>query len=171
MKKNLLSILILSLLVVNLVMTSIMLFSVRGTNKRTAEIVTDIAGVLSLELGTDAGGQTGMPSPEDSEYYTIPDMTITTRKAEGQEKDQYCIIGITLAINKTHEKYATYGGEAMANYEKLIQSEVISVISQYTADEIKLMQSDICDEILKRVQARIGSDVIYNVSISNIMFG
>ncbi|MBP5608184.1 MAG: flagellar basal body-associated FliL family protein [Lachnospiraceae bacterium] len=171
MKKNLLSILILSLLVVNIVMTAIMLFSVMGTNKRTAEIVTDIAGVLSLELGTEPGGQTGMPSPEDSEYYTIPDMTITTKKAPGQEKDQYCIIGITLAINKTHEKYATYGGEAMANYEKLIQSEVISVISQYTADEIKLMQSDICDEILKRVQTRIGSDVIYNVSISNIMFG
>ena len=63
MKKNLLSIVILSLLIVNIVMTAIMLFSVIGTNKRTAEIVTDIAGILSLELGTEAGGQTGMPSP------------------------------------------------------------------------------------------------------------
>ena len=171
MKKNLLSIVILSLLVVNIVMTAVMLFSVVSTNKRTAEIVTDIAGVLSLELDTEAGGQTGMPSPEDSEFYTIPEMTITTRRAEGAEKDQYCIIDITLAINKTHEKYATYGGEAMKNYEKLIQSEVIAVIGQYTADEIKLMQSDICEDILRRVQARIGSDVIYDIIISNIIFG
>ena len=171
MKKNLLSIVILSLLVVNIVMTAVMLFSVVSTNKRTAEIVTDIAGVLSLELDTEAGGQTGMPSPEESEFYTIPEMTITTRRAEGAEKDQYCIIDITLAINKTHEKYATYGGEAMKNYEKLIQSEVIAVIGQYTADEIKLMQSDICAEILRKVQARIGSDVIYDIIISNIIFG
>ena len=46
MKKNLLSILILSLLVVNIVMTAIMLFSVIGTNKKTAAIVTDIAGKI-----------------------------------------------------------------------------------------------------------------------------
>lgn len=171
MKKNLLSIVILSLLVVNIVMTAVMLFSVVGTNKHTAEIVTDIAGVLSLELDTEAGGQTGMPSPEDSEFYTIPDMTITTKRAEGSEKDQYCIIGVTLAINKTHEKYEAYGGEAMANYEAMIKSDVIAVISQYTADEIKLMQSDICAEILRKVQARIGSDVVYDITISNIMFG
>ena len=171
MKKNLLSIVILSLLIVNIVMTAIMLFSVIGTNKRTAEIVTDIAGVLSLELDTEAGGQTGMPSPEESEYYTIPDMTITTRRAEGAEKDQYCIVDITLGINKTHEKYATYGGEAMKNYEAMIKGEVIAVIGQYTADEIKMMQDDICAEILRRVQARIGSDVVYDVLISNIIFG
>ena len=171
MKKNLLSIVILSLVVVNIIMTAVMLFSVIQTNKKTAEIVTDIAGILSLELGTDGSGATGMPSPEDSEYYTIPDMTITTRRAEGDTKDSYCIIGITLALNKTHEKYETYGGEAMANYVDLIKGEVISVIGQYTAYEIKLMQPEICAEILKRVQARLGNDVIYDISISNIMFG
>ncbi|MCR5251190.1 MAG: hypothetical protein K6E50_11340 [Lachnospiraceae bacterium] len=171
MKKNLLSIVILSLLVVNIVMTAVMLFSVIGTNKKTAEIVTDIAGILSLELGTDGSGATGMPSPEDTEYYTIPDMTITTRRAEGETKDTYCIIAITMGLNKTHEKYATYGGEAMANYVDMIKGEVIAVIGQYTADEIRLMQPEICDEILKRVQARLGNDVIYDISISNIVFG
>lgn len=171
MKKNLLSIVILSLLIVNIVLTAIMLFSVIGTNKRTAEIVTDIAGILSLELGTEPGGQTGMPSPEDSEFYTIPEMTITTKRAEGQEKDAYCIISITLSINKTHEKYATFGGEAMGNYVDLIKGEIFAVIGQYTADEIRLMQDDIREEILKRVQSRLGSDVVYDITISSIMFG
>ena len=171
MKKNLLSIVILSLLVVNIIMTAVMLFSVIGTNKKTAEIVTDIAGILSLELGTDGSGATGMPSPEESEYYTIPEMTITTKRAEGAEKDSYCIIGITLALNKTHEKYATYGGEAMANYVDLIKGEVFAVIGQYTSDEIRLMQDDIRQEILRRVQAKLGSDVVYDISISSIMFG
>ena len=171
MKKNLLSIVILSLLIVNIVLTAIMLFSVIGTNKKTAEIVTDIAGILSLELGTESGGQTGMSSPEDSEFYTIPEMTITTKRAEGQEKDTYCMIAITLSINKTHEKYATFGGEAMGNYVDLIKGEIFAVIGQYTADEIRLMQDDIREEILKRVQSRLGSDVVYDITISSIMFG
>ena len=59
----------------------------------------------------------------------------------------------------------------MAEYADHVKSEVISVISQYTVDEIKLSQDAICDEILKRVQQKFGSEVIFDVSISNIMFG
>ena len=170
MKKNLLSILILSLLVVNIVMTAIMLFSVIGTNKKTAAIVTDIAGILNLEMA-DANGNASTVSMEATESYTLPDLTITTKRAEGDSKDSYCIIGITLSINKEHEDYAKYGGEAMAGYADHVKSEVISVISQYTVDEIKLSQDAICDEILKRIQQKFGSEVIFDVSISNIMFG
>ena len=166
MKKNLLSILILSLLVVNIVM----LFSVIGTNKKTAEIVTDIAGILNLEMA-DANGNANAVSMEATESYTLPDLTITTKRADGDTKDSYCIIGITLSINKEHEDYSKYGGEAMAGYADHVKSEVISVISQYTVDEIKLSQDAICDEILKRIQQKFGSEVIFDVSISNIMFG
>ena len=49
MKKNLLSIIILSLLVVNIILTVVMMLSVIKTNSATAELVTDIAGVLELE--------------------------------------------------------------------------------------------------------------------------
>ena len=97
MKKNLLSILILSLLVVNIVMTAIMLFSVIGTNKKTAAIVTDIAGILNLEMA-DANGNASSVSMEATESYTLPDLTITTKRAEGDTKDSYCIIGITLRL-------------------------------------------------------------------------
>ncbi len=106
-----------------------------------------------------------------TESYTLPDLTITTKRADGDTKDSYCIIGITLSINKEHDDYGKYGGDAMAGYADHINSEVISVISQYTVDEIKLSQDAICDEILKRIQQKFGSDVIFDVSISNIMFG
>ena len=171
MKKNLISILILSLLVVNVVLTAIMMFSVTSTNKKTAEIVTDIAGVLNLELNVDANGSSSAVSMEDTEVYSIPDsMTITVKRAEGETKDTYCIVNISLSLNKTHDDYAKYQPTLETN-EGLIKSEIIAVIQQYTADEIKLSQDQICDEILKRVQALYGSDFIYKVSISNIMFG
>ena len=39
MKKNLMTVLILALLVVNIVLTSVMLVSIVGTNKKTAQLV------------------------------------------------------------------------------------------------------------------------------------
>ena len=50
MKKNLLSVLILALLVVNIVLTTIMMLSITKTNSKTAELVTNIATVMNLEL-------------------------------------------------------------------------------------------------------------------------
>ena len=43
MKKNLLSIVILALLIVNVVLTSVMLFSVTGTMKKTANLIDSIS--------------------------------------------------------------------------------------------------------------------------------
>ncbi len=171
MKKNLLSIVILSLLVVNVALTAVMMFSVIGTNKKTAEIVTDIAGVLKLELDGEKTADAGAVSMEDTEVYSLAEsMTITTKRAEGETKDTYCIVNISLSINNKHEDYAKYQ-PTIATNEGLIKSEIISVFSQYTADEIKLSQPEICNEILARIQKLYNSDFIYNVSISNIMFG
>ena len=55
MKKNLLSVLVLVLVVVNIVMSAVMMISVVGTNKKTAELITSIATVLNLELYNPGG--------------------------------------------------------------------------------------------------------------------
>ena len=46
MKKNLMTVLILALLVVNIVLTSVMLVSIVGTNKKTAQLVDNITTCL-----------------------------------------------------------------------------------------------------------------------------
>ena len=53
MKKNLLTIIVIALLIVNIVLTGIMMISMMGTNKKTADLVSDIAAVLNLELGVE----------------------------------------------------------------------------------------------------------------------
>ncbi|MCR5389173.1 MAG: flagellar basal body-associated FliL family protein [Lachnospiraceae bacterium] len=175
MKKNLLSIVILSLLVVNIILTCVMMFSVMSTNKKTAAIVTDIAGILKLELDGQEGGESGeIVAMADTAVYQIPDqMTIPCKKAEGDAKDSYCLVKVAFSMNTKDEDYEKYGtAEAMAANEALIKSEVIAVISSYTVDEIKLDQDHICDEILERVQKLYdGSNFIYKVSFSDIMFG
>ncbi len=169
MKKNLLSLVILSLLVVNIVLTAVMLFSVLSTNKKTAAIVTDIAGILQLELNSGGDGA-GAVSIADTEVYAIAEQTISLEKEEGDTKDHFAVVSMSLSINMKHEDYEAYGADVV-NKEDLIKSEIISVISSYTATEARLpeVQEKMCDEILERVQNLYGSTFIYKVSFSNIM--
>ncbi len=170
MKKNLLSIVILSLLIVNIVMTAVMLFSVVGTNKRTAAIVTDIASILQLELEAGDGTDQAPVSLADTDVYEIPEsMTILLRREEGDVKDRYAVVSVSLAINMTHPDYEQYGD--VSTKESLIKSEIVAVISSYTASEARLSQDIICDEILERIQELYGSDFIYKVSISEMVIG
>lgn len=97
-------------------------------------------------------------------------MTVALKKDEGDDKDHYAIVAVSLSMNTKHEDYATYGADVAAK-ENLFKSEIISVISSYTASEAKLSQEAMCDEILKRIQAMYGSDFIYKVSFSDLMFG
>ena len=94
MKKNLVSIIILALLIVNIALTAIMMFSVIGTNGKTAALVTDIASAINLDLeGSKGDAQVNVPIA-DVVPYTIADMQILLKKdapAEGEEgegKDQ-----------------------------------------------------------------------------------
>ncbi len=50
MKKNLLSVLILALLIVNIALTGIMMFSTLSANKKTVQLVDQIAAILNMEV-------------------------------------------------------------------------------------------------------------------------
>ena len=75
MKKNLLSVLILVLLIVNIALTSVMMISVTGTNKKTAELVTNIATVMNLELSVP-GQEESAVSLADTDTYDLPELMI-----------------------------------------------------------------------------------------------
>lgn len=169
MKKNLLSLVILSLLVVNIVLTAVMLVSVLSTNKKTAAVVTDIAGILQLELNDSPDGA-GAVSIADTEVYAIAEQTISLEKEEGDTKDHFAVVAITLSLNMKHEDYEAYGAD-IVNKEDLIKSEIISVISTYTATEARLpeVQTRMCEEILDRIQNLYGSTFIYKAAFSNII--
>lgn len=169
MKKNLLSLIILSLLVINIVLTAVMLFSVLSTNKKTAAVVTDIAGILQLELNDSVDGA-GAVSIADTQVHAIAEQTIALEKEEGDTKDHFAVVSVSLSINTKHEDYASYG-EDIVNKEDLIKSEIISVVSSYTATEARIpeVQAKMCEEILERVQNLYGSTFIYKVTFSNII--
>lgn len=172
MKKNLISIVLLALLIVNIVLTAIMMFSVIGTNKKTAALVTDIASAISLDLGTEEEEEKEVVSMEDTVTYTIADMTIPFKKSEETEaedgsqdaKDHFALISVTFSMNSKHDDYKNYG-EDMASREELIKGKIFEVVNSHTMEEAQADTESIRLEILRKIQELFGSDFIFDATI------
>lgn len=167
MKRNLISVLILALLIVNIVLTAIMMFSVTSTNRKTAELVSDIASAISLDIssGFVSGEGAAAVSLEDTATYTISDMQIPMKRAEGDEKDHYGVITVTLSMNNKHEDFKTYGEGDLSGREDLIRGQIFELVGQYTMDEAKANSEQLKVDILKSVQELFGSDFIFDVTL------
>lgn len=171
MKKNLLSVVILALLVVNIVLTSIMMFSVTSASRKTSALVTDIASIIKLDVGTPATGEavvTAVPI-ENTEVYDIADkMTIPLAKGS-DGTDHYALVSVSLSLNTKDEGYKLYGA-TVAEKESLIKSVIIEVMSDYTVEEAQADQAALRQEILAKIQGLFDSQFIFDVSFSDIMF-
>lgn len=170
MKKNLISILILALLVVNVVLTAIMMFSVTGSAKKTAALVTDISTALNLELTRgEAGGEAEAIQMTDLVTADIPD-TLTIPLKPGEDgKAHYCLLGVSFYLNSKHDDYETLAPVFQGN-ESLNKSVIFSIVGEYTIEEAQADKAAIKEAILKAIQTEYNSDFIYRVEFSNIMF-
>ncbi len=160
MKKNLISIVILSLLIVNIVISSLTLFSVFGTNQKTAALVTDIAAAISLDLGTEE--EAVQVSIADVVTYDIAEMTIPLKTGE-DGKAHYALVSVTLSMNSKDEDYALYSD--LSTRESLIKGEINDVIAQYTMEQAKDNGALMEEQILENIQTLFNSKFIYDVTI------
>ncbi len=172
MKKNLLTVLILALLIVNIVLTTVMMVSVVSTNKKTAELVTNIATVMNLEL-TVPGGEVEekVVSMADTEVYNLEGgMTIPlVSPADGEQ--EYIMFEAAISMDTKNKGYKKYGGEKIGERASLIEDAITGVVSRHTQEECQNDFESIKAEILQALQELFDSDFIYKVAISNIKYG
>lgn len=176
MKKNLLTVLILALLIVNIALTTVMMVSVMATNKKTADLVTNIATVMKLEL-TIPGEEEAKEqiSLADTEVFNLTgSMTIPLAKevssdGETSGKQGYIIFDVAFSMNKKHSDYKKYG-ETITDRESLIKDAISTVVSSHTQSECRDDFDAIKDEILEAVQDLFQSDFIYSVAISGVKY-
>jgi flagellar FliL protein len=177
MKKNMLTVLVLALVVVNIVLTAVMMISVMGTNRKTSELVTNIATVMNLELTTPGGEAATAPqvSLEDTAVHNLEgSMTIPLAKTVGEDgtqdgKQSYIVFDISFSMNTKHEDYKKYG-ETIADRDSLIKDAITTVVSSHTAEECRDDFDTVKAEILKAIQDLFQSDFIYSVAVSGIKF-
>lgn len=173
MKKNLLSVLILVLLIVNIALTAVMMISVTGVNSKTAELVTNIATVLNLELYNPGGVPLADVPLSETETYSIKDFMVPVSDgAEGSSKTNYFMFTLTLYQNIKHEDYKSYGGtEKLAALESSIKDTVTGVIRTHTLEECQNDLDTINEEVLAEIQKMFDSNLIFKIGISDIKFG
>lgn len=173
MKRNLLSILILALLIVNIALTAVMMLTFNSTFSKTAALVNDIAGVLDLEVNgpvTNYDGSSGEVSLEDTVTYDLPD-SMTIPLAVGEDgKEHYAMVSVSFSMDSSNADFKSYKLEGVSERKSLIQSEITEVFGEYTLDEARADTEGLKKEILQRLQQLFGSNFIYKVSFSEIVW-
>ncbi len=172
MKKNMLSVLILALLIVNVALTSIMMFTMMGTNKKTAKLIDGISTALSLEItdpsveGAEAEAEVAM---EDIKVYQIPDQ-LTIGLAKGADgKAHYCVVSISLSLNTKDPDYEKYNATLDDNVD-MIKDKIFQVVGSHTIEEAESNTDGLREEILEAIQQMYGSKFVYNIVFRDIMF-
>ncbi|MBP5309415.1 MAG: flagellar basal body-associated FliL family protein [Lachnospiraceae bacterium] len=172
MKKNMLSVLILALLIVNVALTSIMMFTMMGTNKKTAKLIDGISTALSLEItdpsmeGVEAEAEVAM---EDIKVHQIPDQ-LTIGLAKGADgKSHYCVVSISLSLNTKDPDYEKYSA-TLADNEDMIKDKIFQVVGSHTIEEAESNTDGLREEILEAIQQMYGSKFVYNIVFRDIMF-
>ena len=172
MKKNMLSILILALLIVNVALTSVMMFTMMGTNKKTARLIDGISTALSLEIAdpTQEGvEETSEVAMEDIKVYQIPDQ-LTIGLAKGADgKAHYCVVSISLSLNTKDPDYEKYNATLGDNVD-MIKDKIFQVVGSHTIEEAESNTDGLREEILEAIQQMYGSKFVYNIVFRDIMF-
>lgn len=180
MKQNsLLTIIILALLVVNIILSGIMMISFMGTNKKTADLVSDIAAVLNLELGVDEEEEEKeVPMSEQMPWaiegaLTIPLQNEKIFDEDGNvvsTKEHYIAFNVSFSLYTEGEGYKDYGAE-FGNYESLIKDAINSTVSKHSIEECREDFDAIRAEMLEAVRQLFDkNEFIYKIAISELRY-
>ena len=164
MKKNLISVLILALCVVNLILNIMIVFVCMPSAKKTNNLISEIAGVLTLDLESNKG-KTAV-ALENMATFDI-EKQVVNLKDDGSGKGHYVQVGITLELDKSTEDYQQLV-TVLGTSSGAIFDEARNVIQSYTYDEIndQKTQDKIKKQLLENLQNKYATRSIYNVSFS-----
>lgn len=172
MKKNILTVLILALMIVNIVLTSIIMVSVISANRKTADLVDNIATALNLQWSVPGSEGDAEPavSLENTQVYALPEaLMIPLTTPDGS--DSYMIFELSLSMDIKGDGYKKLGESIISgSYDSLITDRVNSIVGAHTEEECRNGVETIRTEILQAIQELTGYKFVYRVNISNVKF-
>lgn len=166
MKKNILAIIILAATIVNVVLSAVMLFTIIPKAQRTDALIQKIVTILDLELeNPDAADYADVPVEDRHIYKLTDEIIVNLALEEGDTKNSYAQVEVSLVLNKKAESYETVQ-PLLENYESIIKSIVSEEVSKYTADDLGNGKRDIEKSILERLRTEFKSvDLIAGVNL------
>ena len=172
MKKNILSIIIIALLVINIVLNVVMLFVVLPSSKKANKLIEKVASAIDIEIESDTEGKNYEISDLEPYVFTSENLTISLKKADGDNKDRYAVItGISISLNTKDEDYGTVSAYIASNEIKL-KDIILSTFSKYDKEYAQNHVDEIKEEILGEFASKecLDSDVVVDISFGNLAF-
>ena len=80
------------------------------------------------------------------------------------------MVSVALSMDSSNADFKSYKLEGVSERKSLIQSEITEVFGDYTLDEARADTEGLKKEILQRLQQLFGSNFIYKVSFSEIVW-
>lgn len=166
MKKNMLAIVILAATIVNIALTSVMLFTIIPKAQRTDALIQKIVSLIDLELESpDAADYAEIPFKDRETYSLSEKVMVNLAKKQGDTKNHYAQVTVTLVLNKKSEDYADIQ-PLLSGYEAIIKSIVNDEVSKHTTDTLGDSKTAIQKSILERLRTELEStDLLIGVDL------
>lgn len=177
MKKSFLNVITLALVLINLVLTVLLTFSLVSTSKKTDDFISKIAAIIDLDVGgtstssADSSSNTVGISDQESVNVTLSDGTtkITISLADDAGKVHQSVVSVALTLNKKSKDYDKLRATIDSGMNMIV-SEVNKVVSSYTFSTTMLSNKPAMEQqILKDLQDKYQSDIIYSVSFTGFV--
>ena len=169
MKKNLITVITLALVDVNLVLTVILTITILPETKKANELITKVCSAIDLDLESGSATSNANIPIDQIEVYNIDDEQTINLKQDGDGKDHFAIITVSISMDTKNSDYKELQPQVEEKVN-LIKGDINNIVSQYTIDEIKNNQSAVQDEILKDLQKMFGSDFIVAVGFPTAQY-
>ena len=169
MKKNLITVITLALVVVNLVLTVILTITILPETQKANELITKVCSAIDLDLESGSATSNANIPIDQIEVYNIDDEQTINLKQDGDGKDHFAMITVSLSLDTKNSDYKDLKPQVEEKVN-LIKGDINNIVSQYTIDEIKNNQSAVQDEILKDLQKMFGSDFIVAVGFPTAQY-
>lgn len=166
MKKNMLAIVILAATIVNIALTSVMLFTIIPKAQRTDALIQKIVSLIDLELESpDAADYAEIPFKDRETYSLSEKVMVNLAKKQGDTKNHYAQVTVTLVLNKKSDDYADIQ-PLLSGYEAIIKSIVNDEVSKHTTDTLGDSKAAIQKSILERLRTELEStDLLIGVDL------
>lgn len=176
MKKSLLNVITLALVLINLVLTVLLTFSLVSTSRKTDDFISKIAAIIDLDVGetatssTESSSTTVAISDQESVDVTLSDGTtkMTISLADDAGKVHQSVVSVALTLNKKSKDYEKLRATINSGMNMIV-SDVNKVVSSYSFNNALANKSAMEQQILKDLQDKYQSDIIYSVSFTGFI--
>ncbi len=170
MKKNMFSVIALAVSIINLILSILIVFTLVPSASKSNKLITKVASNLDLEIeSTVALDDEKKKVPlKDIEMYPLEELTINLKRSEGDTKNHYTQLTVSLSMNKTHKDYKELSSD-MKKYESYITEIITDEFSKSTAENVMEDKDIIKERILSRLEDKFDSDFIVDMSIGKIV--